>query len=52
MLSSWRMYEMHPALSLKIGCDNGFLDMCGIFFLIQYSGAVLPPQVEFLFCDF
>jgi hypothetical protein len=21
MLSSWRMYEMHPALSLKAGCD-------------------------------
>jgi hypothetical protein len=23
MLSSWRMYEMHLALSLKAGCDNG-----------------------------
>jgi hypothetical protein len=22
MLSSWRMYEMHLALSLKAGCDN------------------------------
>jgi hypothetical protein len=21
MLSSWRMYEMHPALSFKTGCD-------------------------------
>jgi hypothetical protein len=21
MLSSWRMYEMHLALSLKAGCD-------------------------------
>jgi hypothetical protein len=21
MLSSWRMYEMHVALSLKAGCD-------------------------------
>jgi hypothetical protein len=23
MLSSWRMYEMHPALSFKTGCDTG-----------------------------
>jgi hypothetical protein len=23
MLSSWRMYEMHPALFLKTGCDRG-----------------------------
>jgi hypothetical protein len=23
MLSSWRMYEMHLALSLKAGCDRG-----------------------------
>jgi hypothetical protein len=23
MLSSWRMYEMHPALFLKTGCYNG-----------------------------
>jgi hypothetical protein len=23
MLSSWRMYEMHPDLSFKTGCDNG-----------------------------
>jgi hypothetical protein len=23
MLSSWRMYEMHLALFLKAGCDNG-----------------------------
>jgi hypothetical protein len=22
MLSSWRMYEMHPALFLKSGCDT------------------------------
>jgi hypothetical protein len=22
MLSSWRMYEMHPALFLKTGCDK------------------------------
>jgi hypothetical protein len=22
MLSSWCMYEMHPALSLKTGCDK------------------------------
>jgi hypothetical protein len=22
MLSSWRMYEMHPALFLKPGCDK------------------------------
>jgi hypothetical protein len=22
MLSSWRMYEMHLALSLKAGCDT------------------------------
>jgi hypothetical protein len=22
MLSSWRMYEMHLALSLKAGCDS------------------------------
>jgi hypothetical protein len=22
MLSSWRMYEMHPALSFKTGCDT------------------------------
>jgi hypothetical protein len=22
MLSSWRMYEMHPALSFKSGCDT------------------------------
>jgi hypothetical protein len=26
MLSSWRMYEMHLALSLKAGCDS--TDMC------------------------
>jgi hypothetical protein len=33
MLSSWRMYEMHPALSFKTGCYSisgpafsGFLD--------------------------
>jgi hypothetical protein len=22
MLSSWRMYEMHPALFFKTGCDR------------------------------
>jgi hypothetical protein len=22
MLSSWRMYEMHPVLFLKTGCDS------------------------------
>jgi hypothetical protein len=28
MLSSWRMYEMHPALFLKAGCDNvGILEV-------------------------
>ena len=31
---------------------GGFLDLCEkVFFLIQCSGAVLPPQVEF-FLDF
>jgi hypothetical protein len=24
MLSSWRMYEMHPALFLKTGCYNTY----------------------------
>jgi hypothetical protein len=24
MLSSWRMYEMHPALSFKTGCYNRY----------------------------
>jgi hypothetical protein len=35
MLSSWRMYEMHPALFLKTGCDN-FLP------IITLSGMQLP----------
>jgi hypothetical protein len=27
---------------------GGFLDLCEkVFFLIQYSGAILPPQVKF-----
>jgi hypothetical protein len=28
MLSSWRMYEMHPALFLKTGCDTRAVGDC------------------------
>jgi hypothetical protein len=30
MLSSWRMYEMHPALSLKTGCDTYPVHFCSL----------------------
>jgi hypothetical protein len=33
MLSSWRMYEMHPALSFKTGCYIGFAWASMIFFV-------------------
>jgi transposase InsO family protein len=36
MLSSWRMYEMHPALFLKTGCDN-YSRFTWVFFLQDKS---------------
>jgi hypothetical protein len=34
MLSSWRMYEMHPALSFKVGCDIGVVFIALNHFLV------------------
>jgi hypothetical protein len=45
MLSSWRMYEMHPALFLKSGCYNDVQELLELFPMEDSASEASSEQV-------